>query len=246
MRRLLGWIGLAVMLLAASAISEEAGLPFCINEICSKNGGSFVREGKASDYIELRNRTEMDLSLDGFYLSNDEDRLNRFSLSGYEIPKASFLILWADKKELPFKLSAEDGEELFLSDSDGNILQHVTVPPLERDRTYSLQEDGQWQVTEPTPMEANASGMPYVREAALTAPEFSRQAGFYGEPFDLFLTCGPSDQIYYTTDGSIPDENALIYTVTTSERVLTAEEVKGIEELEQSYLDKDFVKLIKS
>lgn len=35
-------------------------------------------------------------------------------------------------------------------------------------------------------------------------------------------------------------------TLCDGERVLTAEEVKGIEELEQSYLDKDFVKLIKS
>ena len=35
-------------------------------------------------------------------------------------------------------------------------------------------------------------------------------------------------------------------TLCDGERVLIAEEVKGIEELEQSYLDKDFVKLIKS
>ena len=35
-------------------------------------------------------------------------------------------------------------------------------------------------------------------------------------------------------------------TLCDGERVLTAEEVKGIEELEQSYLDKDFFKLIKS
>ena len=35
-------------------------------------------------------------------------------------------------------------------------------------------------------------------------------------------------------------------TLCDEERVLTAEEVKGIEELEQTCLDKDFVKPIKS
>lgn len=48
---------------------------------------------------------------------------------------------------------------------------------------------------------------------------------------------------------SLPLDEFKIFVRTTlcdGERVLTAEEVKGIEALEQTYLDKDFVKLIKS
>ena len=48
---------------------------------------------------------------------------------------------------------------------------------------------------------------------------------------------------------SLPLDEFKIFVRTTlcdGERVLTAEEVKGIEALEQAYLDKDFVKLIKS
>ena len=48
---------------------------------------------------------------------------------------------------------------------------------------------------------------------------------------------------------SLPLDEFKIFVRTTlcdGERVLTAKEVKGIEALEQTYLDKDFIKLIKS
>lgn len=41
---------------------------------------------------------------------------------------------------------------------------------------------------------------------------FSRESGFYEEPFTLKLTAPFGTEIYYTLDGSEPDENALLYT----------------------------------
>ncbi len=41
---------------------------------------------------------------------------------------------------------------------------------------------------------------------------FSRESGFYAEPFELELFAPPGAEIYYTLDGSDPDENALAYT----------------------------------
>lgn len=41
---------------------------------------------------------------------------------------------------------------------------------------------------------------------------FSRESGFYEEPFDLEIYAPPGTEIYYTLDGSDPDENALRYT----------------------------------
>lgn len=201
----------------ASAAPAEGPVPFCIgdfciNEICSSNGSSYILDGKTPDYIELRNLTEENLSLDGCFLSEDRNRLKRFSLEGYVIPAGSYIVLAADKKELPFKLSASDGEELYLSDGEGRILQHVTLPPLKRDTAYSLQEDGSWHVESPTPLGTNASGQPYVRKGDTAPPSFSHPAGFYGEPFDLILSCFGTDTIYYTVDGSAPDENAVLYT----------------------------------
>jgi hypothetical protein len=41
---------------------------------------------------------------------------------------------------------------------------------------------------------------------------FSRSSGFYSDNFDLEITCAdPNAKIYYTTDGSIPDETSTLY-----------------------------------
>lgn len=41
---------------------------------------------------------------------------------------------------------------------------------------------------------------------------FSRESGFYEEPFELELSAPFGEKIYYTLDGSVPDENAFLYT----------------------------------
>lgn len=41
---------------------------------------------------------------------------------------------------------------------------------------------------------------------------FSRESGFYEEPFELELSAPVGTKIYYTLDGSVPDEHAFLYT----------------------------------
>ena len=201
----------AICALSCVSVRAEPLLSVCINEICSSNKGNYTIKGLAPDYIELHTLTDQALPLDGLFISDDEDHLQKFSLDGYAIPENGFIILAADKKELPFKLSSS-GEELFLSDKEGNILQHVTLPPLEDDKTYSLQNDGSWQITDPTPLAANAEGIPYVKTVYVASPRFSHSAGFYDDPFELTIEGYKAYRIYYTVDGSVPDENSALYT----------------------------------
>ena len=48
--------------------------------------------------------------------------LDKFPLDGYVIPENGYITLAASKKELPFKLSSSDGEDLFLSDGEKQAL----------------------------------------------------------------------------------------------------------------------------
>lgn len=50
-----------------------------------------------------------------------------------------------------------------------------------------------------------------IYAGAQTTPQFSHSAGYYTGPFDLTITAGSNDVIYYTIDGSEPDENSEIY-----------------------------------
>ena len=52
----------------------------------------------------------------------------------------------------------------------------------------------------------------FTGDSIYTELTFSRESGFYEEPFDLEIYAPPGTQIFYTLDGSDPDENALLYT----------------------------------
>lgn len=49
-------------------------------------------------------------------------------------------------------------------------------------------------------------------QETVTPPEYSHESGFYGEAFELTLSAKPGTRIYYTLDGSEPDETSLLYT----------------------------------
>lgn len=43
-------------------------------------------------------------------------------------------------------------------------------------------------------------------------PEFSHEAGMFTEEFELHFTSGNETSVFYTTDGSVPDQSATMYT----------------------------------
>ena len=49
-------------------------------------------------------------------------------------------------------------------------------------------------------------------DSSLTPPEFSAQGGFYKDSLTVvLLTDNPLEAVYYTTDGSLPNNKSLIY-----------------------------------
>lgn len=45
----------------------------------------------------------------------------------------------------------------------------------------------------------------------IPAPEFSQASGFYDDPFELTILSEEGLSVYYTRDGSIPDETDTLY-----------------------------------
>lgn len=51
----------------------------------------------------------------------------------------------------------------------------------------------------------------YFKYDKVKTPVFSVKSGFYTEPFEVQITAGKGETIYYTLDGTVPDETASVY-----------------------------------
>ncbi len=118
----------------------------------------------------------------------------------------------ADELHLPMGLSKE-GCSLVLISPAGDNTDKVEVPYLDRDMTFSRYPDskGDFRIRSGTPGKGNDTSVE-MRPRTLRKPEFSVESGFYDKPFYLNLKGSAGQKIYYTLDGSDPDENSILYT----------------------------------
>ena len=83
-----------------------------------------------------------DSEVSGLYISDSRKELKKFRIDAV-IPSNGFYVAAVSKgADSGFGIS-KDGETIFLSDEDGNMLDAVTVPKLSYNVTYSRAQDGQ-------------------------------------------------------------------------------------------------------
>lgn len=88
-------------------------------------------------------------------------------------------------------------------------------------------------------------------------PVFSVDSGFYDEPFELTLSAGYGNKIYYTLDGSNPIDNGMLYTdsiniydiseeenIISSRKDISIEIIECQDESEYGFLDKKVDKAV--
>ncbi len=103
------------------------------------------------DWIELYNYGEEDVDIQGFVVY---DRVEaKYTLpGGYIMEPGDFLILICDDQgtglNMPFKLTSE-GETVTIEDGNGQVLDRVTFPALDKGQTYARFPDGTgvWEIT---------------------------------------------------------------------------------------------------
>ncbi|KAA3615811.1 MAG: T9SS C-terminal target domain-containing protein [Calditrichaeota bacterium] len=103
-----------------------------INEFLASNDSSKAdQDGEYDDWIELYNNTDADISLAGYYLSDDGDEITQWAFPDTFITAKGYLIVWADKDDeqeglhANFKLSGS-GETIYLVNSDTAIVGEVS------------------------------------------------------------------------------------------------------------------------
>ena len=207
-KALFGVSAALLFIFAGLGVKDYAQSVIVINEVCSNNETYETDEnGRITDYIELYNTGGLVCSTKGLYLSDDPYNLNKIFVGEQDIPAGGVLVVSCMEDGNSFSID-KNGESIYLSNEDGVVLQQIYVDELEKDMAYvySYASD-EWQVGNCTPGIAdNMSQLSIVEK-----PELSHDSGFYDESFELEIVSAEDTVIYYTLDGSIPDEGAYIY-----------------------------------
>lgn len=179
-----------------------------LNEIKGNNVGYQVDGTQVSyDYIELFNDGILPCRLDDLYLSDNMKNLKKLSLHGIEIEAKGFYTVYLD--DLVSFAIKQSGETIYLSNDSGQILEQVEYEDVGNEMSLSRMKDGSelWTAAYCTPDECNENGVyKYVEK-----PELSHKSGFYDEEFDLTITASGDTTIFYSIDGSAPDETSMAY-----------------------------------
>ncbi len=103
-----------------------------INEFMADNDNIIAdQDGEYDDWIELYNNTNVAVDLTGYFLSDDEGNVLKWTFPQATIPANGYLIIWADEDEeqeglhANFKLSA-NGETIIFSNPQGTLVDQVT------------------------------------------------------------------------------------------------------------------------
>lgn len=181
---------------------NTASAQLIINEVVSDNNESLDVNGLSPDWIELANYGDINIDLEGYYLSDDKDQLDKFRITNASIGANKFLLLICDGDDLidnfihtNFKVSAS-GESLYLSNPSLELIWTVDVPQLEEDISYTW--DGTDYITStPTPLGANNSnGL-----IPIDPPLFSQTSQTQQSEFELSISVSPTQHIeYYIND----------------------------------------------
>jgi hypothetical protein len=212
-----------------------------INEFQAKNTSTIADNYlQYEDWIEIANVSELDINLNGYYITDDPARTTRFQFSspGNElvIPSHGYIVLWADdetsqgNKHLNFNISSKGGIIALYSptnqliDSVNYRQQYLDIScgrlPVAPNawKFFSLPTPGAENNTPPS-------------KGVLDPPVPNVKPGFYNSSIQLGLSpSSPGDSIFYATNNTFPTLSSVPYKnplVLSQTRVINAVDTKS-------------------
>ena len=120
-----------------------------INEIMASNFSAVAdQDGEYDDWVELYNGNSFSLNLNGYFLSDNENDLTKWTFPNVTIPANDYLIVWCDTAggtqaglHTTYRLSA-DQEEVYLTDPIGTVIDAVHFVNMPTDKGYARVPNG--------------------------------------------------------------------------------------------------------
>ncbi len=179
-----------------------------ISEVVSSNSKLLPLYEEYHDLIEIQNISDETIHLNEYYLSDKKSNPFLWEMPDVEVAPGEFYIVQASGNdndgEAPFKVSAT-GEALYINNQDGECVEALYVPALTPDTSFGRYGDEQRFYDEPSIGKPNPDG---YKGITLT-PQASMNSRPLTEAASVMLT--GEGNIYYSLDGSTPDEESLCY-----------------------------------
>ena len=177
-----------------------------INELMASNSSTIQDEsGSYPDWVEIYNTTSSEISMSGYFLTDDLSNPDKWAFPDTTIPANGILLVWADddEKEGPMHASfnlSKSGEDAGLykqNGSDFDAVNTLTFGEQTTDVSYGRDEDGTGSfifIDKPTPGKLN--GMIVSNEDENSSPNSIKLYQNYPNPFN------PSTTISFELDNS--------------------------------------------
>ena len=189
----------------------------CISEVMTANDSILARGGEYYDWVELYNGSGREVDLSGMCLTDDLEEYAEHPLPDVSLAPGETVVVFCSGDEsltgygdwhMGFALNARE-DRLFLTDGEGRLLDYVLLRGIPRRGSVGRMagEDGWFFFASPTPGEPNSDGLRGVS----AKPEWSVPQGVYADAESLSVTILAPGEIRYTTDGSEPDGESLLY-----------------------------------
>ena len=154
-----------------------------INEFMADNETTIAdQDGEYDDWIELYNNGTEEISLLGYFLSDDINEQNKWAFPDVSIGAGEYLIIWADKDleqeglHANLKLSSS-GEAIILSDDQLNIIDEISFDLQNTDVSMGRFPNGTGDFLEMTPTFNSENS-----DEALSVEIYSFNSNIYPNP----------------------------------------------------------------
>ena len=187
-----------------------------INEYSAANYDSYQDNyGEYEDWFEIYNTTPTAIDISGYYISDKSNNPTKWQVpSSLTVPGLGGLLIYCSGRDevtagaahTNFKITQTKGNEvLMLSDASGILKDSIRVLPNHKGHSTGRITGGSliWGVFNPaTPAAMNINAF----SSYAPTPVFSIPSGYYTGSGQVIITSSNRNvTIYYTTDGSTPD-----------------------------------------
>lgn len=201
--------------------AHTATSPLVINEVMVYND-SYNRQpdGEYYDWVELKNVSEEPIMLAEYYLSDDKDNPMLWRLPERYLDPGALLVVHcsgnsdlstSDTVHSNFSLNSTSERLYLTSAAQQRVTDYVWLHDIFKDWTVGRMDgqSGFFYLSSPSPWSGNrGNAYRYISDQPVSLGE----DGIYNDVTSVSVELEGSGRIFYTTDGSRPDESSAEYT----------------------------------